>query len=185
MLKAKFGKDYIRKELARQRQAIVSDMVRIVAREGEKFLSDARSSLNIDTSAFPTQRTITQRDIDRGRTAAPVKGDYLDDSGNLRSSIGYAVLVDGDVVVSKIPNSVEGISAFTNILDSLPWARGITFVGMAGMDYASYLEAMGYNVISSQWDVVLVDLSAALKKYETISNRKLLKAEINIIDKLQ
>ena len=166
MLRAKFGKDYIRKELAKQRQSIVSDFVRIAAREGEKFLSDARSSLSIDGSAFP-------------------KGDYTDRSGYLRSSIGYAVLVDGEVIVSKIPSKVDGISAFTNIMDSLPWARGIVFVGMAGMDYASYLEAMGYNVISSQWDVAMVDLSAALKKYETVANRGLLRTEINIIDKLK
>jgi len=166
MLRAKFGKDYIRKELAKQRQAIVSDLVRIAAREGEKFLSDARSSLNIDGAAFP-------------------QGDYTDRTGNLRSSIGYAVLVDGEVIVSKIPNTAEGISAFTNILESLPWARGIVFVGLAGMNYASYLEAMGYNVISSQWDVAMVDLSAALKKYETMANRRLLRTEINIIDKLK
>lgn len=165
MLKPKFGKDYIRKELARQRQAIVSNLASIAAKEGEKFLAEARSSINIDTGAFP-------------------QGDFTDRTGNLRSSIGYAVLVDGEVMVSKIPNTAEGISAFTNILESLPWARGIIFVGMAGMEYASYLEAMGYNVISSQWDVAMVDLTAALKKYESMANRSLLKAEINIIDKL-
>lgn len=166
MLRAKFGKDYIRKELAKQRQAIVSNLASIAAKEGEKFLAEARSSINIDTGAFP-------------------QGDFTDRTGNLRSSIGYAVLIDGEVSVSRIPNSTEGISAFTNILESLPWAKGIVFVGLAAMKYASYLEAMGYNVISSQWDVAMVDLTAALKKYEAMANKGLLRTEINIIDKLK
>lgn len=154
MLKAKFGKDYIRKELAKQRQAILSDLVMVTARVGEKFISDARNSLRIDTGAFP-------------------HGDYTDRTGNLRSSIGYAVLVDSEVIVSKIPENNEGRAAFINIIASLPYARGLVFVGMAGMEYASYLEAMGYNVISSQWDVATVDLSNDLKRFEASAMKRL------------
>ncbi len=181
MLKPKFGKDYIRKELARQRQGILANLVQVMARVGEEFVTDARSSLNIDTSAFPKQREIKQRDIDRGRTVAPAKGDYLDDSGNLRSSIGYAVLVDSKVVVANLPENNEGRSYFSSIIASLPYAKGLALVGIAGRDYASYLEAMGYNVISSQANVAVVNLFKDLKRFEASANRKLSNFESRII----
>lgn len=146
MLKPKFNKDYIQKELLKQRQAIASDVVNICAYVGEKFVTNARSSLQIDSAAFP-------------------QGDYTDRTGNLRSSIGFAVLVDGEVQVMRLPENNEGKSFLSGVIASLPWAKGVILVGMVGMEYASYLESMGYNVISSQADVAIVDLSKMLEKY--------------------
>jgi hypothetical protein len=146
MLKPKFNKDYIRKELQKQRQVIASDVVRICSFVGEKFVVNARSSLQIDPSAFP-------------------EGDYTDRTGNLRSSIGYAVIADGEVQVLHLPENGEARNYLSEVIASLPWAKGVRLIGEAGMDYASYLESMGYNVISSQADVAIVDLSKILEKY--------------------
>lgn len=49
-------------------------------------------------------------------------GDYIDRTGNLRSSIGYAVLRDGKVVqrncVDKVKNGDEGVSKGDKFLSS-------------------------------------------------------------------
>lgn len=84
-------------------------------------------------------------------------GDYTDRTGNLRSSIGYAVLRDGKVVqrncVDKVKNGDEGVSKGDKFLSSCikkaKRKKGITLIVTAGMNYAEYVEAKGYNVISS------------------------------------
>lgn len=80
---------------------------------------------------------------------------YKDRTGNLSSSIGYVVLVDGrvaqrssfDVVLSGREGSKEG-REFLNKLISAN-SKGIVFIMVAGMPYAEYVEAMSLNVLDS------------------------------------
>ena len=83
-------------------------------------------------------------------------GDYTDQTGNLRSSIGYAVVWNGKVVkrdcIDKIKNGEEGVSQGEKYLsDRIKKAskKGIVLIVTAGMNYAEYVEAIGYNVLSS------------------------------------
>ena len=46
--------------------------------------------------------------------------------------------------------------------------KGFQSIGIAGMNYASHVESKGYNVISYQADVCLVDLATYLEKLEVI-----------------
>lgn len=142
MIKPKFSNDYIRKELLRVRQVLVKDVASICAYAGERFITDARSSLKIDSAAFP-------------------EGDYTDRTGNLRSSIGYIVLIEGLVTYSSDNHASDYLKG---IIASLPPTK-VRLIGFAYMEYASYLESMGYNVISSQANVLFVDLSKLLEKY--------------------
>lgn len=96
---------------------------------------------------------------------ARTNGDYQDQTGNLRSSIGYAVVWDGKVVqmdqVEKVSVRKEskivsegddGIIEGEKFLQSrIKKARkkGIVLIVTAGMNYAEYVEARGYNVLSS------------------------------------
>ena len=82
-------------------------------------------------------------------------GDYTDQSGNLRSSIGYAVLLNGQVIqsdcVDKIKNGDEGVSEGQKYLQSRikkASKKGIVLIVTAGMNYAEYVEAK-YIVLSS------------------------------------
>lgn len=83
-------------------------------------------------------------------------GTYTDQSGNLRSSIGYAVLMNGQVIqsgcVDKIKNGDEGVTEDQKYLQSRikkANKKGVVLIVTAGMNYAEYVEAKGYVVLSS------------------------------------
>lgn len=77
-------------------------------------------------------------------------GDYNDITGNLRSSIGYTILVDGQPVVKGDPkqysgkngNGAKGVAEAQALLSTLkakfPW--GVVLIVCAGMEYAAYVE---------------------------------------------
>lgn len=83
-------------------------------------------------------------------------GTYEDQTGNLRSSIGYAVLMNGQVIqsdsVDKIKNGNEGVSEGLKYLQERvkkASKKGVCIIVTAGMNYAEYVEAKGYVVLSS------------------------------------
>lgn len=89
-------------------------------------------------------------------TEARKNGRYTDQTGNLRSSIGYAILEDGKPVKKGTFNKVkatageaqgQGEALITRLAST--YNRGLVLVVVAGMDYAAYVEARGYNVLNS------------------------------------
>ncbi len=83
-------------------------------------------------------------------------GNYIDRTGNLRSSIGYAVVMNGQVVQSghadKVKDGNEGVSNGLSFLQERirkAKKRGVSLIVTAGMNYAEYVEAKGYVVLSS------------------------------------
>lgn len=83
-------------------------------------------------------------------------GNYTDQTGNLRSSIGYAVVWDGKVVqrdcIDKVKQGDKGVSDGDDYLSKCIKKRsrkGIVLIVTAGMNYAEYVEAKGYNVLTS------------------------------------
>lgn len=82
-------------------------------------------------------------------------GDYTDRTGNLRSSIGYAVLLDGKVIqqgqVEKTLNGDKGLSeglAYLKARIAKASKKGVVLIVTAGMNYAEYVETKR-NVLSS------------------------------------
>jgi hypothetical protein len=75
------------------------------------------------------------------------KDSWFDQTGNLRSSIGYAVYEKGRTVItsafSQILNGSEGSNEGRKMIDSLAKTYSETYalVVVAGMDYAEYVEA--------------------------------------------
>lgn len=77
-------------------------------------------------------------------------GSYNDITGNLRSSIGYVVLHDGQPVVNgaskqykgKKGNGEAGPAAAESLLQKLQseYPSGIVLIVCAGMNYAAYVE---------------------------------------------
>ena len=80
---------------------------------------------------------------------------YIDQSGNLRSSIGYAVVVDGRItsmqISEQVKGGVEGNREATAFLSRLASEHntGICLIVVAGMNYAVYVEGRGKNVLTS------------------------------------
>jgi hypothetical protein len=86
---------------------------------------------------------------------ARTNGGYYDQTGNLRSSIGYVVVVDGNIIqmssFTKVKSGSQGASdgqAFVKQLIS-KFPKGICLIVVAGMNYASCVSAKGYNVLDS------------------------------------
>ena len=84
-----------------------------------------------------------------------LKGSYTDRTGHLRSSIGYVVVDEGRIVdLTMVPptlNAAEGTKEGEDYLKSLARKHdtGVVLIVVAGKKYAAYVEARGYNVISS------------------------------------
>ncbi len=85
---------------------------------------------------------------------------YLNQTGNLCSSIGYCILVDGSIVHEGEWKNVSGGKgdgtegkkqgvAFLHELASKQTSKGIVFLMVAGMPYAQYVEAMSLDVLDT------------------------------------
>lgn len=87
---------------------------------------------------------------------ARANGDYLDHTGNLRSSIGYTILKNGETVSTSSFDQVKQEASkakeeSTKLLEELrtKFNTGFVLIVVAGMDYAVTVEARGRNVLSS------------------------------------
>lgn len=104
---------------------------------------------------------------------------YMMQTGALLSSTGYEVFVDGVAIHSQFDaasgaesNAAEmGIKSGQSIAETIgKGTKGIALVVVAGMNYAAYVEAKGYNVLSSAEHLAERDLPRMLEKL--ISNIK-------------
>ena len=102
-------------------------------------------------------------------------GRYKDRTGNLRSSIGYVVLDNGKVVkksgFDKVKTTAkkakrESQSYINSIVNS--YQNGLVLIVIAGMKYATYVEARGYNVLNSSEVLAKMLVPQMLKELDLI-----------------
>lgn len=90
---------------------------------------------------------------------ARTAGSYTDRTGNLRSSVGYVVVKDGEIIKKggfqhvngtkkSDKNGEEDGEQYAESLVSR-YPQGIMLIVVAGMNYAAYVSANGYNVLDS------------------------------------
>ena len=94
----------------------------------------------------------------------PNRKRYTDQTGNLTSSIGYVVLWNGRVVRQSDFSPVQGNGKKRSGAGGLSGTKkgreflqklisenseGLVLIVVAGMPYAAYVEAMGYDVLDS------------------------------------
>ena len=98
-----------------------------------------------------------------------------DQTGNLRSSIGYTVLLDGVPQVTSAfeqvdgpergkKNEPDGSAEGRNYLQSLVplFPKGIALIIVAGMEYASYVEKMQNKTVLAQGEIEAETLIASM-----------------------
>ena len=123
--------------LDRMMQAVIYNLKVI----GEKCVNEARNLPSLSR--------------DDERAEKPHQPNYIDDTGNLRSSIGYVLIVDGQIVSESsfevVGKGKEGSEAGKSFAESLvkDHPTGIALVVVAGMRYAEYVAAKGYDVLDS------------------------------------
>lgn len=105
---------------------------------------------------------------ERVRNEATERGSYRDRTGNLRRSVGYVVLVDGRVASEAFDGGEGGAEGRRLSLEvARRFPRGAVLVVVAGMRYASYVAARGYDVLDSaelMAERIVPELLGELKK---------------------
>lgn len=82
---------------------------------------------------------------------ARLEGNYIDHTGNLRSSIGYVIVKDGSIAgrnfqvseqagTDKQTGKREGEQLAMDLVKT--FSKGYVMIGVAGMKYAVFVEAM-------------------------------------------
>ena len=97
-------------------------------------------------------------------------GSYKDRTGNLRSSIGYVIVIKGNIVAQSFPGKkTEGKSTAVDRAKELAGkhSTGVNLIVVAGMQYAAAVESKGYDVLSgsaSKAEKLLKDLKRKVVK---------------------
>lgn len=141
-IEAGFTKDDVRKRFDAFLDVIQDEQVKALQYLGEKCVAHARS--------------------------IPKEQGFEDQTGNLRSSIGYAVFVDGVAVHSfyeEIKDGAIGAKAGQELSVKIgEHTNGVCLVVTAGMNYALYVESRGRDVIASAEQLAERELPRMLEK---------------------
>lgn len=124
-----------------------------------KQLTPERSLLaKLESELERKEKVIIKTLIYVGQTCvneARNNGSYIDQTGNLRSSIGFMVINNGRVVhkggFQKIKEGSEGLKEGRQFIEKVvsEHSKGIHLIVVAGMNYAAYVEDMGKNVLTT------------------------------------
>jgi len=103
-------------------------------------------------------------------------GKYNDITGNLRSSIGYTIIHDGEIVDLIVVEPTTGTKGrgedgdpnAENLLKQIAneYSSGITLIVVAGMSYAVYIEAKEKDVLTSAEEVAREMLNDLKRDYK-------------------
>ena len=92
---------------------------------------------------------------------------YQDQTGNLRSSIGYIVAKDGAIIQENVQGKAEGVAQARNIAREVlrDNSKGFILIVVAGMEYACAVESKGYDVITGSIPAAKALLKKKIKEY--------------------
>ncbi len=144
-------------------------MAVIDTRDAEKYIA---------TMVERTKRAVIRRVAYIGENAVniarqigkPTK-EYTDQTGNLRSSIGYVIVSDGNVVqrgnLEQVKDGAEGVQSAISYLEQLAaeTPKDTVLIIVAGMEYAKYLQQRGYDVLDSAEMYASRELPKQLAKF--------------------
>lgn len=142
--KAAFTMNDVKAHMDKAKQGFEESLLDEFRRTGEQFIADARSI----------------------RT-------YQDQTGNLRSSIGYALFKDGQMLEQTFPGGdVTGSGGTLAKWVANSYKRGYLLVVVAGMFYAQYVEAKSYDVLTGSSYAAETNIKARVAKLFEMLNRK-------------
>lgn len=90
---------------------------------------------------------------------------YLDQTGNLTSSISYIVLNNGKTVSKNLEGTAKGIESAKSLISELSvrFQTGYVLIVVAGMDYAAAVESRGKDVLTASSIIAKNELKKAVK----------------------
>lgn len=92
---------------------------------------------------------------------------YKDQTGNLRSSIGYIIARDGEIIQENIEGKTEGKTKAREVAKEVlrDNPKGFILIVVAGMEYAAAVESKGYDVITGSVPATKALLKKKIKEY--------------------
>ncbi len=93
--------------------------------------------------------------VNAARITAMKGCDFTDQTGNLRSSIGYVLAIDGQIIQESsfqtVKDGQDGSKEGKTFAESLiqQFQKGIVLLVVAGKNYAKYVAARGYDVLDT------------------------------------
>lgn len=107
----------------------------------------------VDTSVLSILQRVGEEVVTYAKMIPPDVG-FTDRTGNLRSSIGYVVAKDGEVLnvaFEAVRGGHDGVSTGQRLaLDvAKQQGQGYSLIVVAGMNYAIYVESKGRDVLTS------------------------------------
>lgn len=111
----------------------------------------------IEENVLSAYKTVGETCLTKIRDRAKGKPNWTDQTGNLRSSVGYMIFVDGEMIFAAGFDPKVGADPSKGVDVGREYAKRIgvelgdaryALVVVAGMNYASYLEKKDYEVIT-------------------------------------
>lgn len=112
-----------------------------------------RLLIEVDAQILEMLHRIGQEAVTAARNV-PENVGFKDQTGNLRSSIGYVIFKDGVEIESffnQVKDGTEGVKTGKKLADDIgkEHTEGYTLVVVAGMNYAIYVESKGRDVLTT------------------------------------
>lgn len=94
-------------------------------------------------------------------------GGYTDRTSNLRHSIGYLIIQDGEVKTDAFGSTEPQQAARTYAyLVARDYPRGTVLIWVAGMHYARYVEAKGLDVLEGSGNHIESQARSLVREFE-------------------
>lgn len=132
---------------------------RFTARDVRKDLM--RRAALIDRAIINTLAYLGELCINHARSLKT----YQDQTGNLRSSIGYLIVKDGRVVRTNFAGNSQGQGRGRDVARQLAdeHPSGYALIVVAGMNYATAVESRGLDVLASAEQLAETELPRMLR----------------------
>ena len=155
MIKQLTPKDYIGKALENAIAAETAILIRKIAYIAEQAVNKQRD-LGDEYKGLSAKQLAQKR----REKHTP---NYIDDTGNLRQSIGYMIAVDGEPIAADLQNQAAQNLANNALSDS---PKGIVLILTAGMEYTKYVHRLGYDVLTTAELFCKQQFEKMLNKYK-------------------
>lgn len=173
--KPKFDVNDIKKAVQERLDRIENAIIETLGFIGEEFVRDAREKVNNPAYQKALSEIAFSRQGQRVEIGEETPS-FKDHTGNLRSSIGFVILKNGEPLEQTFKPSDIGTDKETGMLKAMVVAKqisanfpkGFVLIVVAGMEYAAAVESKGYDVITGS---SLIAEDALRKAVKSLSDK--------------
>jgi hypothetical protein len=132
----------------------------------------AKKAIQLEQVLIADLQKVGESFVSNART----NGSYKDRTGNLRNSVGYIILKNGESIFENFQQTVTGTIKGKEVPNGVTvgeefaqkaaseFPSGIVLIVVAGMNYAVYVESKGFDVITGSSQLAETDLQNALNE---------------------